>query len=129
MSPVRTLVVEDHPRFKQLLLSALEKMGCQIIGQAADGLEAVQMAQELKPDLILLDLGLPKLNGIEVLKRIHELSPDSKVLVVTQDSSPEIADAVLRFGAHGYLFKSDAADLPVAVNTILQGGQFSSVPR
>ena len=129
MSPVRTLVVEDHPRFKQLLLSALEKMGCQIIGQAADGLEAVQMAQELKPDLILLDLGLPKLNGIEVLKRIHELSPDSKVLVVTQDSSPEIADAVLRFGAHGYLFKSDAADLAVAVNTILQGGQFSSCPR
>lgn len=129
MASVRTLVVEDHPLFIQFLCSELEKNGCQIIAQAADGLDAVKKAEELKPDLILLDLGLPKLNGIEVLRRVHKLSPESKILVVSQDSSSEIVQAALRLGANGYLLKSDAADLQLAVDAVLQGKEFISGRR
>jgi DNA-binding NarL/FixJ family response regulator len=93
---------------------------------ASDGLQAVQQAEELRPDLILLDLGLPILNGIEAARRIRELSPNSKILFFTQNCSREIAEGALGTGANGYLLKSDATDLLWAVDTVLKGEQFVS---
>lgn len=90
------------------------------------GLQAVQQAEKLHPDLILLDLGLPTLNGIEAARRIRKLSPNSKILFFTQDCSREIAEGALRTGANGYLLKSDATDLLSAVEIILKGGKFVS---
>lgn len=124
---VKTLVVEDVDDFRQFLCSSLrEKTQCEVVGEASDGLQAVQQAEELHPDLILLDLGLPVLNGIEAARRIVKVSPKSKILFVTQNCSREIAEGALRTGASGYLLKSDATDLPWAVQTVLNGEKFVS---
>jgi two-component system response regulator EvgA len=119
------LIVDDNAEFRLLLHSALEEgTACQVIGMAVDGLDAIEKARELQPDLILLDLGLPKLNGMEVLKRVRKLLPSSKVLVVSQESSLEVIQAAIRHGAHGYLLKSETAELSIAVQTLLLNQRF-----
>jgi CheY-like chemotaxis protein len=98
-----------------------------IIAEASDGLQAVQKATELHPDLILLDLGLPNLNGIEAARKIHELSPTSRIVFVSDQRSTDITEEAFRTGAGGYVVKSDAArDLVPAVEAVLQGKQFVS---
>jgi len=127
MPPLRTLIVDNFEDFRRYLSSILKrKTQCEVVGQASDGLEAVQKAEELQPDLILLDLGLPTLNGMEAARRIRELSPNSKILFLSQDSSAEIVQEALRLGAQGYLLKSEATELPLAVDAISQGTWFVS---
>jgi len=130
-SPVRILLVEDFEPFRNLIRILLEgKSGLQIIAEVADGQEAVHKAAELKPGLILLDIGLPSLNGIAAARRIRELSPDSKILFVTQESSPEVVQEALSLGASGYVVKTRvASDLLLAVEVVLQGGSFVSPTR
>jgi DNA-binding NarL/FixJ family response regulator len=127
MPPARTLIVEDYADLRNFFRLTLQKdTQCIVIGEAVDGLQAVQQAEELQPDLILLDLSLPKLNGMEAFRRIRKLSPRSKVVILSQDFSPEVVQGALRLGAVGYLLKSDAIDLPLALNAILQGEVFVS---
>jgi len=127
MRPFKALIVEDFADFRRFLhLTLQENAECQIIGEASDGLQAVQQADELQPDLILLDIGLPALNGIEVARRIRKLSPNSKILFVTQESSVEAIQEAFRLGACGYLLKLDAAELLLAVDAVLQGTRFVS---
>jgi DNA-binding NarL/FixJ family response regulator len=122
-----TVVVEDGEDFGRFLCSTLmETTECEIVGEASDGLQAVYQAKKLQPDLILLDLGLPALNGIQAARRIRQLSPNSKILFVSQNSSPEIAQGALKVGAHGYLVKSDTTELTSAISTVLGGAQFIS---
>ena len=91
----------------------------------SDGLEAVQKAQELKPDLIVLDIGLPKLNGIEAAQRIRRLSPQSKILFVSQESSADVVQKAFSLGGCGYVVKMEAAgELLAAVDAVLRGEQF-----
>jgi len=123
----RTLVVDDAEDFRRFLCSTLEeKTQCKVVGEASDGLEAVARAEELQPDLVLLDLGLPTMNGIEVTLQIRKVSPNSKILLCTQTCSREIAQRALGSGANGYLLKSDASDLSIAVEAVLRGEQFVS---
>jgi DNA-binding NarL/FixJ family response regulator len=125
--PFRTLIADDHERFRRFLCVMLqEETRCEVIGEAFDGLEAVQKAEDLQPDLILLDLGLPALNGMEVASRVRKLCPAAKILIVSQDSSPEIVAGALHIGAMGYLLKSDAANLTLAVDSVLQDRVFIS---
>jgi len=99
----------------------------QVVGEASEGLDAVHKAEELLPDLILLDLGLPTLNGIEAARQIRKVSPESKILFVTQESSPDVAQAALSSGALGYVLKTRATiDLLPAVEAVLEGRQFVS---
>src|SRR5271170_4203313 len=87
VSSIRVLVVDDYEPFRQFICSTLRKRPeLQIVGEVSDGLEAVQKAQELQPDLIVLDIGLPTLNGIEAARRIRSVSPESKILFVSQES-------------------------------------------
>jgi DNA-binding NarL/FixJ family response regulator len=125
-SRVRILLVEDFEPFRNLIRILLEgKPGLQIIAEIADGEEAVQKAAELKPTLILLDIGLPSLNGLAAARLIRTLSPDSKILFVTQESSLEVAQEALSLGASGYVVKTRvASDLLPAVEAILLGGTF-----
>ncbi|MGZ5172473.1 MAG: response regulator [Burkholderiales bacterium] len=127
MPPLRTLIVEDHEELRNFLRLRLQNEAhCIVIGEAVDGMQAVQKAEELQPDLILLDLSLPKLNGMEALRRIRKLSPHSKLVILSQDSAPEIVREALRLGAVGYLLKSDATDLPQALDAVLKGTVFVS---
>jgi len=104
-----------------------KELAVQIIGEASDGFEAVQQAQELQPDLILLDIGLPTLSGIEAARRIREVSPASKILFVSENRSADIAEEALSTGAAGFVVKSDAGgELLPAVDTVLQGKRFLS---
>jgi DNA-binding NarL/FixJ family response regulator len=125
---VRVLVVYDFEPFRRFVCSTLEQRpNLQIVGEVTDGLEAVQKADELQPDLILLDIGLPTINGIETARRILEVSPSSKILFVSETRSPEIAEEALNTGAGGYVVKSDAAGefLP-AIKAVLGGKRFIS---
>ena len=125
-SPIRVLVVDDYEPWRRYYATTLSKQqGLQIIGEALNGLEAIQRAQELQPDLILLDIGLPILNGIEVAWRIRKLSSESKILFVSQESSAEVVQAALGTGAQGYVVKTDArSELLTAVDTVLRGDRF-----
>jgi DNA-binding NarL/FixJ family response regulator len=109
VSSVRILIVEDFPQFRQFICSMLgERNDLQIIGEAADGLEAVQKAVKLKPDLILVDIGLPSLNGIEAARQIRKLVPQSKIIFLSQESSSEVMQEALSLGARGYVVKIKA---------------------
>ena len=125
---VKILVVDDFEPWCRMICSMLQKLSeLQIVGEVSDGLEAVQRARELQPDLILLDVGLPGINGIEVARRIRELSPRTKILFVSEGSSPDVAKAALGTGARGYVIKSDAgAELLPAVQGVLRGERFIS---
>jgi DNA-binding NarL/FixJ family response regulator len=125
---MRVLLVEDYEPFRLFLRSMLEKMsGFQIVHEASDGLEAVQKAEELQPDLVLLDIGLPTVNGIEAARRILKHSPKVKILFVTQETSADMAQAALSLGALGYVVKARvASDLPAALEAVCEGRQFVS---
>ena len=127
-SPVRILVVEDFAPYRKFICSTVGKRpNLQVICEVSDGPEAVQKAEELKPDLILLDIGLPTLDGIEAARQIGNVAPESKIIFVTQESSPEFVQAALNLGAWGYVVKTRAAsDLLVAIEAVLDGRQFVS---
>ena len=99
----------------------------QVIGEVSDGLEAVQKCVELQPDLILLDIGLPSLNGIKAARQIRKLVPESKVIFLTQESSADVVQEALSLGARGYVVKIKAAsELLTAVESVLMGKTFVS---
>jgi DNA-binding NarL/FixJ family response regulator len=124
-SLIRVLVVDDYEPFRRFICSTLRRPELQIVGEASDGLEAVQQAEELQPDLIVLDLGLPTLTGIEAARRIRKLSPRSKILFVSQESSADVVQEALALGALGYVVKAHAgSDLLPAVGAVLEGRQF-----
>jgi DNA-binding NarL/FixJ family response regulator len=125
-SSIRILVADDFEdwwRQVRLLLQARPQW--QVIAEAADGAEAIQKAKELKPDLIVLDIGLPKLNGIEAARRIRQLSPASKIVFLSQNNDLDVVRAALDTGALGYVHKTDAlSELLPAVDAVLRGKQF-----
>jgi DNA-binding NarL/FixJ family response regulator len=128
LAPIRVLVVEDFAPFREFILSTLASArDLQVIGEASDGLEAVQKAVELRPDLVLLDIGLPSLSGIEAARQIRKLLPESKIIFLTQESSANVVQEALSLGALGYVFKMRAAgELLTAVKAGLLGRTFVS---
>ena len=123
---VRILVVEDFEPFRRYVCAALQaRPEWRIIGEASDGLEAVHKAEELRPDLILLDIGLPTMDGIEAAKRISTLVPGAKVLFVSQQKNADVVAAALSNGAKGYVLKANAGrELMPAVEAVLEGRRF-----
>jgi DNA-binding NarL/FixJ family response regulator len=128
MSSIRVLVVEDFEPFRRFICSTLGKrQDLQVICEVCDGPEAIRKAEELKPDLILLDIGLPTLSGIEAARQIRKLAPESKIIFLSQESSPDVVQEALSLGAWGYVLKIRAGmDLLDAVRAVLEGRQFVS---
>jgi CheY-like chemotaxis protein len=124
-SIARVLLVDDFEPFRRVTASILEDPGLQVI-EASDGMQAVAMARELQPDLILLDIGLPKLNGLEAARRIRDVSPNSKIIFLSQNSSADIVQQAFRLGAWGYIVKVNAGrELLPAVRAVLRGEKFA----
>jgi len=125
---IRVLVVDDYEPWRRFVCSTLDKRpDLQTICEVSDGLDAVQRAQELQPDLVLLDIGLPTLNGIKAARQILQLSPNSKILFLSENHSSDVVEEAMRTGACGYVLKSDAASaLSPAVEAVLQGQRFLS---
>ena len=129
MTPTfRILLVDDFEPWRSFVASLLQKNPeWQIICEVSDGLEAIQKAREFQPDLIVLDIGLPKLNGIEAASSIRNVAPESKILFLSENRSSEIAAAALSAGGYGYVVKSDgASELLMAVEAVLQSKRFVS---
>ena len=107
--PVRILVADDHQVVRTGLRALLEsKTGWQVCAEASNGREAVEKAGELKPDVAVLDIGMPLLNGVEATRQIRKLSPQTEILILTMHDSDQLVQEVLAVGAHGYILKDDA---------------------
>jgi DNA-binding NarL/FixJ family response regulator len=124
---IRILVVEDFAPWRRLISSMLEQEPqFRIVGEVADGLEAVQKAKEMKPDLILLDIWLPGLNGFDAARQIRRCAPKSKILFLSQESSKDVVQEALGIGA-GFVVKTDAGrELLSAMKAVMLGEQFLS---
>ena len=127
-SSIRVMVVEDFQPFREMVCSRLQQRPeLRVVCEVSDGLEAVHKAQELKPDLILLDIGLPTLNGIEAARRILKRLPESRIIFSTQETSPAFVQEAMTLGAWGFVFKARVAgDLFPAINAVLSGRRFVS---
>ncbi len=125
---VRILIVDDLEQWRQQIREYLKgDLNLQVIGEASSGLAAVQLAAELLPHVVLLDIGLPDLNGVQVAERIGNVSPASKVIFVTQNHNFDLANALVRNRAHGYVLKAKLhSELSEAIAQVLAGGRFVS---
>jgi DNA-binding NarL/FixJ family response regulator len=128
MPTVRVLVVDDYEPWRRFVASEFQKLPeLEIVGEASDGQVAVQQAGELHPDMILLDIGLPTLNGLEAANRIRQVAPDAKIIFLTQNSDRDVVRAALSTGARGYVLKTDAGgELYPAMVGVLDSDNFVS---
>lgn len=128
LSTVRVLVVDDYEPWMNFVSAVLATAPqLQVVGQARDGLTALQKVVELKPDLVVLDIGLPDISGIEVAQQILEWSPEVRILFLTENTAPEIVRAALLTGAQGYVVKSFAGrELMPALDALLLDCYFVS---
>jgi len=128
---VRILVVDDHPVVRHGLRTLLgARSEWEIIGEAEDGIEAIEKADHLKPDVVLIDVSMPRMDGLEACRRILKNLPATEVLIVTQHDSPQMMHEALNAGARGYVVKSDAArDLLSAVEAVSQHRMFNAQNR
>jgi DNA-binding NarL/FixJ family response regulator len=122
-STVRVLVVDDFEPWRRFVSVMLRtKPGLAIVGEASDGSEAFQKAVELEPDLILMDIGLPTVNGLDTVRRIRDFVPEAKIILLSDESSFDVVQKAMDLGASAYVLKtSAAADLLTTVETVLSG--------
>ena len=124
MKKPRVLMADDH----SLILAGLRRLveaECDVVGAVEDGRTLMEAAQKLRPDLILLDIAMPLLNGLEAARQLHTLVPDSKLLFLTMHASPTYATEAFQIGASGYLLKRSAAsELSLAIKSVLQGQHY-----
>ena len=126
MTPLRILIVDDHAVVRRGVRSLLESQpGWEISGEAATGREAVDLARRLRPDVVVMDLSLPELNGLDATRQILKESPGSEIVVLTMHHSEELARSVLQAGARGYVLKSDVdQNLITAIESVRQHKPF-----
>ncbi len=128
MSVIRILVVDDHEVIRRAICSLLSSDPIlDVICQTADGEQAVLKAEELQPDLVLLDISLPGISGIEAARRIRSVSPDSRIIFLSQHDSQQVVKDAVRAGGHGFVAKMDAgSDLLKAIRAVREGKRFVS---
>jgi len=128
MSAIRILLADDHTLVREGLRKILEtQRGWEVIGEAADGRQAVRQVLELKPDLVILDLAMPQLGGVDAIQQIVKRLPSTRVLVLSMHADETYVTRALKAGAHGYLLKDSAGtDLIRAVTALVQHKSFFS---
>lgn len=123
----QVLIVDDHPLIRQGMRSLLEKHGFTVVGEAADGREATQLARELEPDVAVLDLAMPLLNGLDAAREITRTSRRTKTILVTIHTADQYVLEALQAGVRGYVLKSQAtAELVQAIQEVIRGGRYLS---
>ena len=121
------ILADDHPVFRHGLRYLLERDGFNIVGEAEDGHESVKLAQQLRPDVILLDFSMPRLNGLDAAKEIMKISPRSKIILLTAHREEQYVQQALQAGVRGYVLKSEATTTLVeAVMEVMRGNAFLS---
>lgn len=126
--PIRLLLADDHPVVRKGISSCLSRMEhLQVVGEAADGREALKMAHELVPDIVLMDIDMPHLNGLGATQTLQKELPQIKVLVLTMYSNPDYVGRILQSGARGYVLKeAPTEELVKAIETVNSGGTYFS---
>jgi DNA-binding NarL/FixJ family response regulator len=128
MKPYRILLTDDHHLFREAIKTSLEGVpGLQVIGEAGDGVELMRLLGKTTPDLIILDISMPNLQGLEAAKLIKTRNPEIKILILSMHKSGEFLRRALATGVEGFLLKENTlADLVTAIETIRQGGNYVS---
>jgi DNA-binding NarL/FixJ family response regulator len=122
----RLLLADDHEIVRKNLREIIEfKTDCVIVGEAIDGLEAVRLAKEFAPDIAVMDISMPRLDGLDAARQIRKESPQTKILILTMHDAGPIIAKIQQTGVHGYLLKSEAPKgLPLAINSLLHDQPF-----
>jgi two-component system, NarL family, nitrate/nitrite response regulator NarL len=128
MEKIKIIIVDDHLIVREGLKSLLENQNkIEIIGEASNGLESIHLVEQLSPDIVLMDISMPIMNGIEATKILHHSMPNSKILVLTMHTNKEYVHQILESGAKGYILKnSSSTELMLAIETVFNGGAFFS---
>jgi len=130
VTPIRIFLADDHNLLRQSLRVLLEKeLGLAVVGEAEDGLKTLDQIEALEPDVVLMDIGMPHLDGLEATRRIKKKHPDVKVLILSMHGDDQYIGQALRAGASGYLLKdASKEELLLAIRSVNQGGSYLS-PR
>ncbi len=123
LKPIRVVVADDHTIVREGLVSLLRDGGCDVIAEAADGLEAVEKVVQLRPDVVVMDMTMPRLSGLEAVRRIHDELPEIRILVLTVHEEEEYIIPMVRAGAAGYLVKDSATGELLSAVRALNAGQ------
>jgi len=126
LASVRIFIVDDSGPWRRAICSMLQEYkDMEVICEGSDGLQAVEKSAALQPEVVLLDIGLPNLNGLEAARQIRKVSPHSRIIFVTSHNDPDLVDEALRIGASGFVIKADAAsDLLSALSAVMRNQRF-----
>jgi len=123
MTPTRLLLADDHRMLRDSLRRSLEEHGLDVVGEASDGQDAVRQAQELRPDVVLMDVSMPLLDGVEATRQLHRLLPDTQVVMLTMHADGDVMARAIQAGAVGYLVKDCSIDDVVAAVRLAASGE------
>ena len=125
--PIRVVLADDHVLVRQSLRSFLEREGIQVVGEASDGQEVIGLVSRLSPEVAVLDISMPLMNGLEAANEVHRVSPDTKTILLTRHDEEQYVTEALRLGVKGYVLKNQAAtDLVHAIHQVCRGSFYLS---
>lgn len=130
MSNLRVFITDDHAILREGVRLILARIpGIEVVGEAGDGLEALQAIENLKPDLVILDISLPSLSGVELARKLRKYQPETKLLVLSRHDGPEYVEQLVKLGIHGYVLKEEAGSDLIKAVEVIQRGQTYLSPR